>query len=111
MTSDDREHVTEGSGVLAIPRCLSDRNVPIRVQRQPKECREAVAAKEQRRRAFDGSIRPLALGLDAQMSTTFLKGDFQTPALHKIADDLFCRLGGVGGKDGFGRAFSLRITS
>ena len=27
---------------------------------------------------------------------------FLTPALHEVFDDLFCRLGGVGGKDRFG---------
>ena len=56
MSSEDGEHVTKGSGLLAIPGGLSDRNVPIRVQRLPKECHEAVEAKEQRRRAFNGQV-------------------------------------------------------
>ena len=38
-----------------------DRNVPIRVQRLPKECHKTVEAKEERSRAPGGSIRPLAL--------------------------------------------------
>ena len=41
----------------------------------------------------------------------FLKGHFQTPALHEVADDLFYRLSEVGGKDGFWRMFPFGITS
>ncbi len=36
---------------------------------------------------------------------------FQTPALHEVADNLFCRLSQVGGKDGLWGALSLGITS
>src|SRR5205814_7992389 len=76
-----------------------------------KERHQTVEAKEQWRRALDSAIRPLALRLDPQMGVTFLKGHFQTPPLHEIAEDLFCRLGGVGGKDGFGGALAIGITS
>jgi hypothetical protein len=43
---NESEYVTEGSSLLAIPSCLSDRDVPIRVQRPPKERYKAVEAKE-----------------------------------------------------------------
>jgi hypothetical protein len=88
-----------------------ERNTAIRVQRPPKECHEAVKAKEQRSRAPGGAIRPLALRLNAQMSTPLLKGHFQTPALHKVSDKLFCCLGGIGGKDSFGGTLARWITS
>jgi len=87
------------------------RDLPIRVQRPPKERHEAVEAKEQRSRAPGCLIPPLALCLDAQMSALLLKGHFQTPALHEVADDLFCRLGGIGGKDGFGGMLARWFTS
>src|SRR5262245_49143860 len=77
----------------------------------PKEGHETVKAEEQRSRAFNGTIRPLTLRFDAQMSTPLLKSHFQAPALHEVANDLCCRLGGVGGKNGFRRAFALGITS
>src|SRR6266699_1088782 len=111
MPPDNSKHITEGGGVLAIPGRLSDRNLPIRVQRLPKEGHQTVEAKEQRSRTLNGSIRPLALGFDAQMGAPFLKGDFQTPALHEVAHDLLCRLGRIGGKDGFGRTLARWITS
>ncbi len=65
----------------------------------PKEGHEAVEAKEQRSRALNSSIRPVALGLDAQVSSAFLTSGFQTPALHAIPDDLFCGLGRIRGKE------------
>src|SRR5947209_937225 len=110
MLPDESEYVKESSGVLAIPSCLSNRDVSLGVQRSPKEGHQTVEAKEQRSRALDGLICPLALRLDAQMGTSLLKRHFQTPALHEVAHDLFYRLGGIGGKDGFGRTLALGIT-
>ncbi|GHO80245.1 hypothetical protein KSD_80160 [Ktedonobacter sp. SOSP1-85] len=50
------------------------------MQSPPKECHEAEEAKEERRRALNGAIRPLALCFDAQMGASLLKCHFQTPA-------------------------------
>jgi hypothetical protein len=111
MSPDKSEHVTKSGDLLAIPGRLCHWNVPIRMQGLPKEGHETVEAKKQRSRAFDSSIRPLALRLDAQMGTSLFKGDLQTPALHEIANDLFCRLGEVGGKNGLVRTPAQWITS
>ena len=89
MSPDDSEYITESGGLLAIPSCLSDRNTAIGIQFLPKECHEAVEAKEQWSRAIERSIRPLALRLDAQMGMSLLKGHFQAPARNFVADDLF----------------------
>jgi hypothetical protein len=56
MPPDDSENGTYGGGVLAIPGRLSDRNLSIRMQCLPKECHEAVEAKEQRSGALNGQI-------------------------------------------------------
>ena len=90
MPPNESKYVTKGGSVLAIPRRLSDRDLPIRVQRLSKKCHQTVEAKEERSRALNGLIRPLALRLDAQMGAPLLKRHFQTPALHEVADDLFC---------------------
>src|SRR6266700_7418865 len=110
MPPDKSKHVTKGGDVLAIPRRLSDRDLPIRVQRLSKKCHQTVEAKEERSRALNGLIRPLALRLDAQMGAPLLKRHFQTPALHEVADDLFCRLGRVSGKECFCRTLARWIT-
>src|SRR6266481_789644 len=111
MPPDKSEQVTKGGGLLAILGGLRHWNVPIRMQGLPKEGHETIETKEQRSRALDSSIRPLALCLDTQMGTSLLQGHLQTPALHEIADDLFCRLGRVGGKHGLGGTLTQWITS
>jgi hypothetical protein len=76
MPPDKSEHIPKSGSLFAIPGRLRDRNLPIRVQRLPKECHETVEAKEEWSRALEGSIGPLALRLDAQVGTTLLKGHF-----------------------------------
>src|SRR5258706_8251499 len=44
------------------------------------------------------------------MGAPLLKGHFQTPALHKILDDLLCRLGRIGGKERFRGTLARWIT-
>src|SRR5262249_54062764 len=44
------------------------------------------------------------------MSTTLLKGHFQTPAFHEIAEDLLWCLGRRGAKDDFGEMPAIWIT-
>src|SRR6266849_5525810 len=85
MSPDENKHVTKSGGVLAIPGRLSDRDLPIGMQRPPKERHETVEAEEQGRRALDSQVRPLALCLNTQMGTPLLKRHFQTPAFHKEA--------------------------
>lgn len=111
MPPDESEHITKGGSVLAIPGRLSDRDLPIGAQRLPKEGHQTGEAKEQRRPTLHGSIRPWTLRLDAQMGAPLLKGPFQTPARNFVADDLLCRLGRIGGKDGFGGRLAPGITS
>ena len=57
-----------------------------------KECYQTVEAKKQRSCALNRQIRPLALRLNPQLSTTFLKGTLLAPSLHKIHDNLLCCL-------------------
>src|SRR2546421_7382884 len=111
MPPDESEHVTKGGGLLAIPSGLRHWNLSIRMQGLPEEGHETVETKEQRSRALNSPIRPLALCLDAQMGASLLKGHLQSPALHEIADDLFCWLSGVGGKNGLGGTLTQWITS
>src|SRR5690242_4553137 len=111
MSPDKSEHIPKGGALLAIPGGLCKWNLSIRTQSLPEEGHETVETKEQWSRAFDSSIRPLALCLEAQMGASLLKGDLQTPALHESADDLLCCLGGIGGKDGLGRTLAQWIAS
>lgn len=42
---------------------------------------------QQRRGSGHGSVRPLSLGLDAEMRTDFLKGNFHLPTLNEPWED------------------------
>ena len=62
----------------------------------PKEGDETIETKEKRCRALNSQIRPLTLGLNSYMGMTFLEGGFQTPAFHKIEDNLLGCLALIG---------------
>src|SRR5260370_15271066 len=61
--------------------------------------------------AHNRQIGPLALGLDAQMSTHLMKSDFDRPAQNKPLDDVgsLCIL--IGAKQGHWLILSLWITN
>ena len=78
--------------MFVIPSRLRNRNTSIGMKRTPKEHNQAVETEEHGRCAVDGQIRPLALGLDAQIGPALLESRFQAPAFHERAHDL---LGGL----------------
>lgn len=77
----------------------------------PKEGHQTVEPEEEWSRTLNRLIRPLPLGLDPPLGAAFLKGGFQTPALHKITHDFFSRLRLVGGKERFGWARARGVAS
>ncbi len=105
-----RQDSAQGRGWLLLASRLPMRRTPIGSQRSAKEGHEAVAPEEQRGRALNGAIRPLALGRDPSLGAALLEGGFQTPALHAIAHQLFGSLRLVGGKPGVGRSFSCWVA-
>ena len=69
--------------------------------RHPLECpkpmgderHEREQSHQHRRGSGNGSVRPLPLGLDAEMRADFLEGDFHLPTLNEPCEDgLRCRL-------------------
>ena len=80
MPPHDCQDITKRRSLFVIPGSLLERKLSIWRERLPKEGHETVETKEQRCRALNGQIRPLALGFQAYMSATFLEGGFQTPA-------------------------------
>src|SRR5438270_1330678 len=61
--------------------------------------------------AQNSQIRPLALGLDAQMSTHLMKGDFDRPAQDKPLHDLDSFRVLVGAKQGHWLILALWIAN
>src|SRR5260221_6735005 len=100
----------KGWRVFVIPGRLSKRNASLGMKRAPKEHDQAVEAEEHGRRAVNGKVRPLALGLDPRMGSALLESGFQTPAFHERPHDLLSRLRLVRRKQRFGWPFPGRIT-
>lgn len=100
----------KGRRVFVIPGCLRERDVSIGMKRAPKERDQAVETEEHGRRAVNGQVRPLALGLDPQMGPALLESRFQAPAFHERAHDPLRSLRLVRRKERFGWPFPLRIT-
>ena len=71
MAPHDCQDITKRRNLLVIPASLLERKMSIRRERLPKEDHKTVETKEKRGRAFNGQIRPLALGFQAYLSATF----------------------------------------
>ena len=63
------------------------------------------------RSTSDGLIRPLALGLHAQMRPHLLEGDLQLPAQHKPFQDLRRIRRRIGAEQGLGSEFALGVPN
>jgi hypothetical protein len=72
--SHSGQHVMKGGGGFAIPGGLLDADRFAGSELAADESDQAVCAQQQRCTALNGKTRPLPLGLEAQMSTSFLKG-------------------------------------
>ena len=88
MLTNQRKRIGKGRQGFAIPGRLTNgkgvltQELMSKNGHQRKECQQGGGG------AQDRQIRPLALGLDAQMSTNLVKGDFHCPAQDKPLDDL-----------------------
>ena len=69
-----------------------------------KERNQGKESEQGRSRAQNGQVRPLALGLDAQVRSRFLKGDLQLPAQDKPFEDLGWGGAQIGAEQGQGRS-------
>ncbi len=95
--------------MLSIPRCVVEWNIPCRMEALPKQRDQAVESKEARRHPLDRQVRPLSLCLHTQICPALFKGDFSTPAFHKVGEDGKASLGLIGREVGSWLVFPLGI--
>ena len=88
LAADGGEGVGKGGVLLAIPGSGCDGQAHIGAEARTQERDEGEQREQAGRRACDGQLRPLPLGLDTEMVTHFPEGDFQLPALNEPGDDL-----------------------
>jgi hypothetical protein len=110
MAPEESEHIMDGGRELARPGGLSNRKRSIRAHGVSTEGNETAEAEEERRRALDGVIGPLALRVETQMSAALLEGSVQAPSLQTVREDRFCRLSLVRRKEGFGGTRARWVT-
>ena len=87
--SHERQCIRKSWQGLAIPGILPDRDLAFLGMRIGQQSHQREQAQQGRCGASDGPIRPLALGLHAEMVSDFMKSDFQLPAHHEPFQDLF----------------------
>src|SRR5215218_2849554 len=96
LTADSGERVGEGWALLAIPSSRRDRQTLLEAEPGGQERDQGAQPKQTRCRTGDGQVRPLALGLDAEVVTHVPEGDFHLPALDEPGEDLQRIAGEVG---------------
>ena len=90
VPADSSQSITKGSLIFDVPTGLANRQFSWK-KHLGHDGHQAEDAKEARRGAFDGPVRPLALGFEAEESAQFFKGDFDIPAPCEPDDDLLGR--------------------
>src|SRR2546421_2678592 len=111
MLTNESERIGKGRQGFAIPSRLSNRKRLAIQQVMSKDGHERKESQQGRSGAQNGHIRPLALGLDAQMSTHFMKGDFDRPAQDKPLHDLGSLSILIGAKQGHWLILALWIAN
>jgi len=101
MSADGGQSVTKGGFILDVPTGLAYRQISW-VKQLGHDCHQAEDAKETRRGSFDGAVRPLALGFEAEESTQFFKRDFDVPTQSETDDDLPSRNVCIGAEESGG---------
>src|SRR5437660_2309766 len=111
MLAHEGECIGKGRQGFAIPSRLSNRKRVAIQQLMSKDGNARKECQQGRSRAQNRQIGPLALRLDAQMSTNLMKGDFNCPAQDKPLHDLesLCIL--IGAEPRHGLILSLWITN
>ena len=111
MAAHQGDGIHEGRRRLGVPsRCAMGRGslLPQQMGRQGGPGEEP---HQDRRGASDGLIRPLALGLHAQMRPHLLEGDLQLPAQHKPFQYLRRIRRRIGAEQGLGSEFALGVPN
>ncbi|HVB24858.1 MAG TPA: hypothetical protein VNG51_23170 [Ktedonobacteraceae bacterium] len=100
MLANERKRIRKGQQTFGVPGSLTNGKGLLIQQLLSKNGDERKECQQGGRSVCNRQLRPLALRLDAQMSTYLMKGDFQRTPQDKPLDILgrFCLL--IGAKQG-----------
>ena len=88
--SHRRQGIAEGCLLLDIPSTLSHCQATIQIQVMGQQCHDRIQAQQTRRGPFNRQVRPLALGLKAQVGAAFLERGLDAPALDETRHHITC---------------------
>ena len=111
MLANESKRIRKGGQGFGIPGGLSNGKRLSIQELMGKQGDKRKESQQGRSRAHNRQIRPLALGLDAQMSTHLMKGDFDRPAQDKPLHDLDSFRVLVGAKQGHWLILSFWIAN
>src|SRR4051795_12376731 len=110
LAADSGERVGEGRALLAIPSSRRDRQTRLEAEPGGHERDQGEQPEQTRHGARDRLVRPLALGLDAEVVTHVPEGDFHLPALDEPGQDLQRIAGEVGAEEGLWVEAALGVS-
>jgi hypothetical protein len=110
MAPDQCQSISEGRGRLGVPGGLADRGGGPGQRSVCLEGHQGEQAQQGRRGPQDGTLRPLALGLDAQMGAHFVERHFDLPATDEPGEDLLRISVEIGAQQRLGAESAARVT-
>ena len=102
ILTNDSQCIRKSRDRFGIPGRLSNREFAFEFQLVRQESNDRKQSQQSRGCSEDGPIRPLALGLNTQVSSNLLEGHFQLPAQDEPLQDLLWLDVQVGTKQGLG---------
>src|SRR5918995_4755784 len=108
--ADTGERVAEGWQRFPVPARSPHRQLLVGVQFVGPECDQGEQAEEDRRGAVDGHVRPLPLGLDAEVAADLGECDLDRPATNEPAEDVERLRSEIGAEECLGFALTRRVT-
>src|SRR3954451_484740 len=100
LPSDRSKGIGEGGPLLAVPGGGRDLEPGVAAEAGGEQGHDGEQAEQAGCGAGDRPVRPLPLGLDAEVVADLSEGDLQSPALDEPADDLQWLLRRVGAEQG-----------
>ena len=96
--------------LLGMPSTLSHRQATVQIQAMSQQRHQRIQAQQTRRGPFNRQVRPLTLGLKAQVGTALFEGRLNAPALDETRHDITCLVTGTRREEGPWWALSVTGT-
>ena len=104
------QSIAERRSFFGIPGTRSYRQATVQIQVMSQQRHQRIQAQQTWRGSFSRQVRPLTLGLKAQVSTTFLERGLDAPALDETRHDIICLVTRTRREEGPWRVLGVTVT-